>query len=97
MKETGIDLVIDKVVHRIGNLLYVYLTGDFAKGKDSQTIELIMIGSGIDCEYLSRKITQAEELVGRRVIYEIYDPKEAKTQLALLKPSDLLLLWSNGD
>src|SRR5512140_2296544 len=29
LKETGIDRVIEKVIHRIGNLLAVYLTGDF--------------------------------------------------------------------
>src|SRR5512140_2439907 len=31
MKEAGIDRVIEKVIHRIGNLICVYLTGDFAR------------------------------------------------------------------
>src|SRR5665647_1849597 len=35
MKETGIDRVIEKVIHRIGRLFSIYLTGDFARGKDS--------------------------------------------------------------
>ena len=33
LRETGIDRIIEKVIHRLGNLIYVYLTGDFAKGK----------------------------------------------------------------
>jgi len=96
MKETGIDRVIEKVIHRLGNLLSVYLVGDFAHGKDSKVIELILVGDDIDREYLSRKVNQAEELVGRKVHYTILDPGEAVRQLENLKPSDLLPLWSNG-
>ncbi|MDX9930621.1 MAG: ArsR family transcriptional regulator, partial [Bacteroidales bacterium] len=33
MKESGLDRLIDKVVSRVGRLLCVYLTGDFACGK----------------------------------------------------------------
>jgi hypothetical protein len=97
MKETGIDRVIEKVIHRLGNLLSVYLVGDFAHGKDSKVIELILVGDNIDCEYLSRKVNQAEELVGRKVSYTILGPDEADIQLLNLKPSDLLPLWSNGN
>jgi DNA-binding transcriptional ArsR family regulator len=97
MKETGIDRVIEKVIHRLGNLLCVYLTGDFARGKDSQVIELILVGADIDREYLARKIVQAEEMVGRKVSYIVLEPDEAKDHLAYLKPSDLLPLWDcNG-
>ena len=93
MKETGIDRVIEKVIHRLGNLLCVYLTGDFARGKDSQVIELILVGADIDREYLARKIVQAEEMVGRKVSYIVLEPEEAKEYLAYLKPADLLTLW----
>ena len=81
MKETGIDRVIEKVIHRIGNLLNVYLTGDFARGKDSQVIELILVGDGIDKEYLARKVLQAEEMVSRKVSYIVLDPGEAENYL----------------
>jgi hypothetical protein len=96
LKETGIDKVIEKVIHRMGNLLSVYLTGDFAHGKNSTVIELILVGHDIDKEYLSRKIVQAEELCGRKVNCTTYDPVEAKKHLALMTPGDLLLLWNNG-
>lgn len=94
LKETGIDRVIEKVIHRIGNLVSIYLTGDFAKGKDSKVIELILVGDGIDREYLARKIVQAEELVGRKVSYIVLNPDEAKDHLRFLKPTDLLPLWN---
>ncbi len=97
MKEAGIDRVIEKVIHRIGNLICVYLTGDFARGKDSPVIDLILVGKNIDREYLARKVMQAEELVGRKVSYVVLRPDEADCHLMKLKKSDLLPLWNNED
>ena len=97
MKETGIDRVIEKVIHRIGKLLCVYLTGDFAHGKDSPVIDLILVGDNIDREYLARKVIQAEELVGRKVNYTLIGSRDAIAHLINYKPSELLPLWNNGD
>lgn len=94
MKETGIDRVIEKVIHRIGKLMYIYLTGDFARGKDSNLIELILVGNDIDREYLARKIVQAEDIVGRKVNYVVLEPVEAEEYLNDFKPTDLFPLWS---
>lgn len=93
LKETGIDQVIEKVAHRLGNLLCVYLTGDFAHGKDSPVIELILVGADIDREYLASKIVQAEELVGRKVSYIVLEPHEAENHLGNLRPAELFPLW----
>jgi DNA-binding transcriptional ArsR family regulator len=97
LKESGIDLVIEKVIHRMGLLESIYLTGDFARGKDSPVIELIIIGAEIDREYLNRKVIQAEELSGRKVSYIVLEPGEADQYLLKLKLSDLLPLWSSED
>jgi len=95
MKEAGIDRVIEKVIHRIGNLISVYLTGDFARGKDSPVIDLILVGENIDREYLARKVMQAEELVGRKVSYVVLHPDEAENHLLSVKPADLFPLWNS--
>jgi len=97
MKEAGIDRVIEKVIHRIGKLICVYLTGDFARGKDSPVIDLILVGEDIDREYLARKVMQAEELVGRKVSYVVLHPDEAEKHLLRVKPSDLLPLWNSEE
>jgi len=93
LKETGIDRVIEKVIHRLGNITSIYLTGDFAHGKDSRIIELIIVGANIDCEYLAKKVNQAEELVGRKVNYNVFEPEDAKEHLLNFKAADLLPLW----
>jgi hypothetical protein len=93
LKETGIDRVIEKVIHRMGDPLAVYLTGDFAHGKDSPVIELILVGAEINREYLARKVVQAEDLVGRKVSYIVLEQDEAGEYLERFDSSDLLPLW----
>ena len=93
LKETGIDRVIENIIHRLGNLLCVYLTGDFARGRNSPVIELILIGVKLDREYLARKVEQAEEMVGRKISYVVLEPHEAESHLANFGPGDLLPLW----
>lgn len=94
LKDTGLDKVIDKVAGRIGKLEYVYLTGQFATGRDSDVIELILVGEEIDCEYLAKKVLQAEKLVGRKVSYSVLNRLEAERLLKDMKPSQLLPLWN---
>jgi hypothetical protein len=97
LKEAGIDRVIEKVIHRLGSLISIYLTGDFAHGKDSPVIDLILVGINIDREYLARKVVQAEELVGRKVSYVVLHPDEVENHLLRIKPQDLLPLWNIED
>ncbi len=94
LKETGIDHVIEKVINRLGEVICVYLTGDFARGKDSQIIDLILVGTGIDREYLTRKIAQAEKIVSRKVNYILLEPAEVEKYLLNYKPTELLPLWN---
>jgi hypothetical protein len=94
LKETGIDKVIEKVISRVGDLICVYLTGDFAHGLDSDVIELILVGNNIDKAYLDRKIKQTEELAGRTLKCVVYDPFTAEAELKNFKACDLLPLWN---
>ncbi len=96
MKETGIDRVIDKVLHKLGKNVSIFLTGEFAKGMNGESIELILVGDDVDMEYLGRKIAQAEEMVGRRVTCVVIESRKAEAYLKELKPSELLPVWSNG-
>ena len=96
LKETGIDMVIEKIIHRMGNLLSVYLIGDFAQGIDSGEIELILVGDNIDIEYLDRKVHQAEKMVGRKVNYRLLGSSDADNHLSAFKTTEILPIWNNG-
>ncbi len=95
LKETGIDRVIEKVVHRIGTLKCIYLTGVFARGIDSEIIELILIGNNVDRDYLYRKLLQAEKIVKRKVKCRIFEPGNSEKDLAGFDSAELLPLWSS--
>ncbi|MBN2863683.1 MAG: ArsR family transcriptional regulator [Bacteroidales bacterium] len=96
LKETGIDRVIEKVIHRLGDPVSIYLTGEFARGKEGKVIELIIVGSGIDLEYLGRKVNQAEDMVKRKILCHVMNPDEAELTLTNYRSSDLLQLWSSN-
>lgn len=93
LKDTGIDKVVENVIYRIGNLLSVYLTGDFACGRDGKFIDLILVGTEINIDYLNEKVGQAKKIVGREIGYKIYHPVEAELELANYNPSEILPLW----
>jgi len=95
LKETGIDRIVDNVIHKIGDLIGVYLTGDFARGKDSRIIELIIVGDELDRSYLADKVLQAERITGRKVSYTLMNQEEAEGRIPEFNPADLLPLWTS--
>lgn len=97
LKDTGIDKLVEKVITRMGDVVSIFLTGDFAIGRDSPVIEIIIVGSQIDREYLARKIAQAEELIKRKVSYVVFSPDEAENVLPRFNPSILFPLWNCFD
>ena len=62
LKHIGLDRIIENVVERLGDVNKVYLVGGFAKGLDSQIIDLIFIGD-IDKNYLLNLVEKAEDLI----------------------------------
>ncbi len=92
LKHVGLDRIIENVVERLGDVNKVYLTGDFAKGIDSQIIDLVFIGD-IDQTYLINLIAKVEDLINRKIRYLIYSEAEF-TQLDAKQFGDKsLLLW----
>lgn len=93
LKQIGLDQIIEKVVERLGDVNKVYLIGDFAKGLDSQIIDLIFIGN-IDKTYLLKLIEKVEKLIQRKIRYLLYQESElSKATLTKMNP-ERLLLWS---
>lgn len=66
LKHLGIDQITEKVIERLGAVEEVYLTGDFSKGKDSEIIDLIIIGRP-DKEYLVQLVDKVEQLIHRKI------------------------------
>ena len=92
-KYYGLDVVIDQIARKLGNLKSVYLTGDIAKGKDSGIIDLVLVGD-IDQTYLLRLIAKVEKLIKRKIRFLIYTIDEYKNQNETEK-KELLLIWES--
>lgn len=93
LKFIGLDRIIDTVVEKLGDLSKVYLVGDFAKGKDSDIIDLLFVGENIKKNYLIHLIEKSEKLVKRRIRYIVLKKSELVDFLINKQKSDYLLLW----
>jgi len=93
LKYIGIDQVVEKVVERLGDVEEVYLVGQFAKGIDSEIIDLVFLGD-IDKNYLIELVEKVEEVINRKIRYLVYrstDKSKLDWSNFDAKP---LLLWS---
>ena len=91
---TILDGIINDVIERLGDVQKVYVTGEFAKGLDSQIIDLVFIGD-VNKQYLIQLIEKTEKLIRRKIRYIVYSyDEEPKIDWSKLdfKP---LLLWSD--
>ncbi|MFV2080701.1 MAG: ArsR family transcriptional regulator [bacterium] len=65
-KITGIDELARSVIERLGNLESVYLTGDYARGKDSGIIDVLLIGNIVG-KQLDDIIMKTEKYIQRKI------------------------------
>ena len=72
-KFLGLDDLLEKVVKRMGNVEKAVIVGDYAKGIDSGTIHMILIGKELDREYLDFLINKTYEKISRNVEVEIME------------------------
>lgn len=83
-KYIGLDRIIEEVVVRLGDVKQVYLTGDWAKGKESEVIDLCILGSNLDKHYLIELIEKVEGIIGKKIKYLIYEKEVKNVEGALL-------------
>lgn len=92
-KYVGIDQIIENVIERLGDVEEVFLTGGFAKGLDSNVIDLIFVGN-IDRAYLNELVGKVEKLIHRKVRFVIYSEMEFQDNLKEKERNSFLPLWS---
>lgn len=95
LKYIGLDQIIETVIERLGHVEKVYVTGAFAKGLDSQIIDLLIVGD-VNKKYLIDLIEKVEGLISRKVRYVIYNISEEKDIDWRKFNYEPLLLWTNG-
>ena len=93
LKYVGIDRIAVNMVQSLGDVKSAYIIGDYAKGKDSGIIDLVLIGE-INQGILQQLVEKTEKLINRKIRPVILTKKEFKK---LIKPLDIahaLPIWS---
>ena len=92
LKYVGIDKVIDIIIGRIGDLHKLYITGDYAQGKDSGIIDLIFVGN-LNKQYLVSLVEKAEKLISKKIRYITYEADEWEDRKSDHAGSKVLMIW----
>lgn len=87
-KYLGIDKVIENVLDRSGDVRQVSLLGDYAKGVDSGTIEVLVLGDNLDTDYLKQLAAKVELLLGKKILISFELDKQVQQQIILFQEED---------
>jgi hypothetical protein len=91
-KVMGMNQVIDGIVARLGELERAYLIGDYAEGKDTGIIDLLLVGN-INQHHLTDLSTKTERYINRKIRPLILSRKEYKELLPNLENRPRVLIW----
>lgn len=91
-KFIGIDHIIEQITSQVGLLQAAYVTGDFAIGKDSNIIDLTLVGDNLDRHFIDSLVEKAETFIHRRIKYLILTAEEMKNYF---ENKPVLLIWKS--
>jgi hypothetical protein len=91
-KVMGIDQVIDGIVQRLGKLERAYLIDDYAEGKDTGIIDLILVGN-INSHHLSDLTQKTERYINRKIRTLALSHEEFRRFSSKLQERPHTLLW----
>jgi hypothetical protein len=90
-----VDNVINKIIARVGELELALITGDYANGKDSGIIDLVLVGN-LDMKHVREYVTKAEQLIGRKIRLLVLTLDEFGKNKKSLSSDTALCLWQRG-
>ena len=93
-KVMGIDQVIDSIINRLGNLEKAYLVDDYAEGKDTGIIDIILVGD-IDQYHLNDLSRKTERYIKRKIRTLVLSGDEYKNFLTELEKQPHVLIWES--
>lgn len=70
-KHLGIEDILKRVLKNIGDIQKIILLGDYAKGIDSGTIEVLIIGNQINKKYVDDIQPKIENRIKRKINFMI--------------------------
>jgi DNA-binding transcriptional ArsR family regulator len=91
-KAIGIDRVIDGIIQRLGDVKFAYLIDDYAEGKDSGIIDLVLVGN-IDQYHLNDLSRKTERHLKRKIRHLVLSEDEFIELKRPLTQRPNILIW----
>jgi hypothetical protein len=89
-KYIGFDQIIEQVLVKIGDLKLAFVIGDYAEGKDTGIIDLVLVGE-INKVYLISLVEKAEGIIKRKIRYLILSMAEYEKDFKNLPGQKVLI------
>lgn len=93
-KTVGIDQIIYIIINQTDNLQAAYVIGSFAKGIDSRTIELVLVGNTLDKSQIDKLVERTEKMINRKIICFTFTYEQMKY---LFKDKPTLMIWEKEE
>lgn len=95
IKHIGFDSILERVVLKLGDIKKVIVVGDFARGVDSNIIDLIFVGDEINKTYLINLVEKVEVQINRKIRYLVFREGEFEDYQENNKKIESLLLYTS--
>ncbi|MDD2464678.1 MAG: winged helix-turn-helix domain-containing protein [Desulfobulbus sp.] len=95
-KALGMDQILESIIKRLGNLQQALLIDDYAVGKDTGIIDLVLIGD-IDTTNLLDLTTKTERYIERKIRPLTMTLEEYQKHGAILNKRPQFVLWNRND
>jgi len=87
LKHLGLEDIVETVLNKLGDLNKIILIGDYAEGKDTGNIEIILIGKNLDTKYITQLEPKIEKLIKRKVTFYLSTSFNKKIKYIILYES----------
>jgi hypothetical protein len=91
-KSLGMNEIVDSVLARLGDLEEAYLIDDYAVGRDSGIIDLLLVGN-VNEYHLNDLSRKTERYIGRKIRSLVFSRQEFQQIRTKLLQRPHLILW----
>lgn len=92
VKSMGIDKVAANIINKLGNVKLAFIRGDYAVGKDSGLIDLVIVGDAINLKEVERVRLKTENLIKRKISVLVLKEDEFEQLRTTLEKDPILVL-----
>lgn len=82
-KYLGLDMLLEQILERMGEVEQVVLTGDIARGSDKGRIDVLVTGEKLNDEYINYLTHRIEQLIDRKVVFTLAKGRTSSDGLVL--------------